>query len=166
MHLCTYAHTLHTVHAHTHTLRTHILCACTHTQQACAHAYIHTTFACVKKFSHFCISCYTSAVLDPLTDPTVRTEVTPSQSHRVPSHPFPLQLACTSAPPTSQLLTPSIPSATSTPFGVSEQGSPSTVLSPVFQTYQPVLVLHTEAPSAGCVQRNPLQAVCSTRLRT
>ena len=69
----------------------------------------------------------------PLTDPTVRTEVTPSQNHRVRSHPFPAQMACTSTPAASQLCTPRTPSVTSVPFRQLEQRFPSSFMSPILQ---------------------------------
>ena len=144
--MCTHTYTCTHTHVHVHTHHTILMHAHTHTQTR--------IIPCSYTITRACISYYTPAVLQPTTDPTVRTEVTHSQTHRVPSHPSPTQMACTSAPPTSQMCTPRIPSSTLTPAaGQPEQGSPSTIFSPVFQAYQPVVM------QAGCVQTLPPQSV-------
>ena len=115
--MCTHTHTHTRTHTHTHT-----------------HAHTHTLRHrnhIVPVWMNLLTPLVVTVILagqQPLTDPTVRTEVSPSQNHRVRSHPFPAQMACTSTPAASQLCTPRTPSVTSIPLGF-----PSSFMSPILQ---------------------------------
>ena len=105
---------------------------------------------------------YTTAASAPLTDPTVRQEVTPSYRHGVNTQPSASQLAGTASSVSSQLNLLRPPGPTLTPFGQPEEGRHS-VINPSPMVLSPVYWSNlTVRPAAVNSVHHPPQSVPDT----